>query len=55
VVNRHYARLASLFTDGDRAAVERLHDEGFARVVVVRTDDEIARLEIVRGPVVSRR
>jgi len=40
---------------GDRAAVETLRAEGFARVVVVRTADEIARLEIVRGPAVSPR
>jgi predicted kinase len=55
VVERHLSRMASLFAAGDRAAVETLRGEGFARVVVVRSDEEIAALEIVRGPAVSRR
>ena len=55
VVERHLARMAGLLADGDRAAVERLRREGFAHVVVVRSDEEIAALEILRRPAVSPR
>jgi protein phosphatase len=46
VVERHLARMADLVAAGDRAAIETLRAEGFARVVVVHSDDEVARLAI---------
>ena len=55
VVERHLSRMASLVEAGDRAAVETLRGEGFARVVVLRSDAELAALEIVSGPAVSPR
>jgi len=55
IVDRHLARMTDLVGAGDRAAVATLRGEGFAAVVVVRTDDEIARLKVVRRPAVSRR
>lgn len=48
VVDRHLALVAQLLADGPAAAAERLRVEGFAAVVLVRSDDEIARLRIVR-------
>lgn len=53
VVDRHLARVAGLVAGGDAAAVETLRGEGFATVVILRSDDEIARLRIVRVPAVS--
>jgi protein phosphatase len=55
VVERHLARVAGLVAGGDTAAIEKLGREGFATVVILRSDDEIARLRIVRVPAVSRR
>jgi len=55
VVERHLARMTDLVGAGVLSAIATLSAEGFARVVVVRTDDEVARLEIVRGPAVSPR
>lgn len=55
VVDRHLARVTDLVGAGDRMAVATLRGEGFAAIVVVRTDDEIARLEVVRRPDVSPR
>ena len=50
VVERHLALLADLLAEGQAAAAERLRVEGFAAVVFLRSDEEIARLRIVRGP-----
>ena len=55
VVERHLVRMADLVGAGVPAAIATLRGEGFAAVVVVRRDDEIGRLEIVRGPAVSPR
>jgi protein phosphatase len=55
VIERHLARIAQLVAAGDRAAIVTLRAEGFARVVVARSDDDIARLAIVRATAVSRR
>jgi protein phosphatase len=55
VVERHLARVAHLTSGGSAAAVDALLGEGFGRAIVVRSDDEVARLRIVRGPPVSRR
>ena len=50
VVDRHLALVAQLLSDGPAAAAEHLRLEGFAAVVLVSSDDEVARLRIVRGP-----
>jgi predicted kinase len=50
VVDRHLALVAQLLSDGPAAAAERLRLEGFAAVVLVRSDEEVARLRIVPGP-----
>jgi protein phosphatase len=55
VVERHLGRVADLVARGDAAAVETLRVEGFATVVILRSDDEIARLHVVRVPAVSPR
>jgi predicted kinase len=55
VVERHLARVAGLVADGDAAAVGTLRGEGFDTVVILRSDDEIARLRIVRVSAVSPR
>jgi len=55
VVERHLARVAGLVGGGDAAAIEILRVEGFATVVILRSDDEIARLRIVRLSAVSPR
>jgi protein phosphatase len=55
VVEHHLARVAQLTSGGSAAAVDTLVEEGFGHVVVVRSDDEVARLLIVRGPAVSPR
>ena len=55
VVDRHLARVAGLLAGGDAAAIEMLRVEGFTTVVIARSDDEIARLRIVRVPAVSPR
>jgi protein phosphatase len=49
VVERHLARMAGLFATGDRGAVETLRGEGFAGVVIIRSDEEIARLSMIGG------
>jgi predicted kinase len=55
VVERHLRRVAGLVAGGDAAAVGTLRGEGFATVVILRSDDEIARLRIARIPAVSPR
>ena len=55
VVERHLARVGGLVAGGDAAAIEMLRVEGFTTVVILRSDDEIARLRIVRVPAVSPR
>jgi predicted kinase len=53
VVERHLARVASLVGAGDHAAIDTLRAEGFTTVIVARSDDDVARLRIVRTPAVS--
>ena len=55
VVERHLARVAALLSNGHAAAVDTLHREGFASVVLVRSDGEVARLRLVRNALVSPR
>jgi protein phosphatase len=55
VVERHLARVAGLVSGGDAAAATTLRGEGFATVLILRSDDEVARLRVVRVPAVSRR
>jgi protein phosphatase len=55
VVAYHLARVAQLVADGDVVAVEALRTEGFAAVVLVHSDGELASLQIVRGPAVTPR
>jgi protein phosphatase len=55
VVERHLARVARLMADGPAAAVETLRREGFAAVMLVRSDDDVDRLRLVRSPLVSPR
>ncbi|HEX5825840.1 MAG TPA: AAA family ATPase [Candidatus Limnocylindrales bacterium] len=55
VVDRHLGLVAGLLADGDHAAIETLTGEGFAGVVILRIDDDLARLRIDRRPAVSRR
>jgi protein phosphatase len=55
VVERHLARVAGLLGKGQAVAVDTLGGEGFASVVVVRSDDEAARLRLVRNQLVSPR
>jgi protein phosphatase len=55
VVERHLARVAQLVAAGDAVAGQTLRDEGFAAVLLLRSDDEIARLQIVRSAAVSPR
>ena len=55
VVDRHLARVAQFTGSGSAAAIDALVGEGFGQVVVLRSDDEVARLRIVREPAVSRR
>jgi protein phosphatase len=55
VVAHHLARVAQLVVNGDGVAADALRGEGFAGVLLVHSDDELARLQIVRGPVVSPR
>lgn len=47
VVDRHLARVARLLAAGDAAAAGTLRGEGFAGVVILRSDDEVARLRVV--------
>jgi predicted kinase len=55
VVELHLARVAGLVSHGDATAVTTLRSEGFAIVLILRSDDEVARLRVVRGPAVSPR
>jgi protein phosphatase len=55
VVAHHLARVAQLVANGDGVAAKALRGEGFAGVLLVHSNDELARLEIVRGPAVSPR
>jgi protein phosphatase len=55
VVERHLARVAQLVAAGDGVAAQTLRGEGFAGVVLLRSDDEITRLQIVRSTAVSPR
>lgn len=49
VVERHLARVARLVGAGDDVARETLRVEGFAMVVVVRSDEDVARIRVVRS------
>jgi predicted kinase len=53
VVERHIAQVTRLLGADDGAAERILRAEGFTTVIVVRSDDDVARLRLVRGPVVS--
>jgi protein phosphatase len=55
VVERHLSGVARLLAGGPDAAVAALIAEGFAAAVVVRSEDEVARLRIVRGTPISPR
>jgi predicted kinase len=49
VVERHLARVARLAGAGDDLARETLRVEGFAMVVVARSDEDAARIRVVRS------
>jgi protein phosphatase len=53
VVERHLAKVARLLGADDAAADQTLRAEGFATVIVVRSDDDVARFRIERAPPVS--
>lgn len=53
VVERHLSRVARLVGSGDAAAIETLRAEGFTTVIVARSDDDVARLSLVRAPALS--
>jgi hypothetical protein len=45
--------VARLVGSGDAAAIETLRAEGFTTVIVARSDDDVARLSLVRAPALS--
>jgi protein phosphatase len=53
VVARHLAKVAGLVAAGDGAALDTLLAEGFTAAIVARSDDDVARLRIVRAPALS--
>jgi predicted kinase len=50
VVEEHLRKVARLVGSSDRVAQETLRDEGFATVFVLRSENEVAGLRLVRGP-----
>jgi protein phosphatase len=53
VVERHLAQVSRLLGADDGAAARTLRAEGFAEVLVLRSEDDVARLRILREPLVS--
>lgn len=53
VVERHLAQVSRLLGADDGAAARTLRAEGFGQVLVLRSDEDVARIRILREPPVS--
>ena len=53
VVARHLAKVVRLVAGGDGAALETLLAEGFTTAIVARSDDDVARVRVVRAAALS--
>jgi protein phosphatase len=53
VVERHLAQVSRLLGADDGAAARTLRAEGFGQVLVLRSDDDVARIRILRQPLLS--
>jgi protein phosphatase len=53
VVERHLAQVSRLVGADPGAAARTLRGEGFGQVLVLRSDDDVARVRILREPLVS--